>query len=71
MQQPMQQYGAGMTPQPPQTNNAPYAYNAGNSLYQNNMNQFALRDKTDQGAGLVQKNPQEVSVYSLGKHISC
>lgn len=40
-----------------QSNTSPYNYNAGNSLYQNTNNQFGLRDKTDQGSGLVQKNP--------------
>jgi hypothetical protein len=58
-QQYPQQYGMGMTPQQPQTNTSPYSSNAGNSLYQNNLNQFGLRDKADQGSGLVQKNPLE------------
>lgn len=60
-----QQYGAGMTPQQPQINTSPYTYNAGNSLYQNNMNQFGLRDKVDQGSGLVQKNPLESQFTTL------
>lgn len=38
---------------------SPYANNSGNSLNQQVNNQFGLRDKIDQGAGLVQKNPLE------------
>lgn len=43
----------------------PYSYNSGNSLYQNPINQFGLRDKQDQGAGLVQKNPLETQFTTL------
>jgi hypothetical protein len=54
-----QQYGVGLTQQQPQINSDPYSYNAGNSFNQNPINQFGLRDKQDQSAGLVQKNPLE------------
>jgi hypothetical protein len=63
--QPQTQYGVGMTPQQPQINTSPYSYNSGNSLNQNNMNQFGLRDKTDSQSGLVQKNPLETQFTTL------
>jgi len=51
--------GAGLYQQSQSFGGSPYSYNAGNSLFQNNVNQFGLRDKIDQGSGLVQKNPLE------------
>lgn len=59
-----QQYGMGINSQQSQNqfqtpNSTPYNNNSGNSLYQNTLNQFGLRDKVDQGSGLVQKNPLE------------
>ncbi len=61
-QQHPQQYGIGLTSQQPQTNTAPYNHSAENNLYQN---QFGLRDKVDQGSGLVQKNPSETQFTVL------
>ena len=60
-----QQYGVGMNSQQSQNNGSPYSYNSGNSLYQNNLNQFGLRDKIDQGSGLIQKNPLEAQFTLL------
>ncbi len=50
-------YGIGISDG--RNNISPYSNNSGNSLYQNNSNQFGLRDKIDQGSGLIQKNPLE------------
>ena len=55
-------YGVGVSGQSqgmPQVNQSPYAYTAGNSMRQPVLNQFGLRDKVDQGPGLIQTNPLE------------
>lgn len=64
-----QQYGYGVNPQQTSGNNSLYSHNYGNSLYQNNMNQFGLRDKIDQGTGLTQKNPLESQFTTLDNTI--
>ena len=57
-QQPQQsQYGVGMMPQSGPMNNNITSYTTGNSLYQQPLNQFGLRDKVDGGTGLMQTNP--------------
>lgn len=55
--------GMGMTQSSKNTD--PYSYNGGNSLYQDHLNQFGLRDKVDQGSGLIQKNPLEAQFTVL------
>jgi hypothetical protein len=52
-----QQYGVGMLTPSSIDSSSINSHTTGNSLYQQPLNQFGLRDKVDSGTGLMQTNP--------------
>ena len=57
--------GLGPAPVPPVVPTGAYSHTAGNSGNQKTINQWGLRDKYDQGGGLMQVNPLETQFNVL------